>query len=118
MPPGRCARNPPRTTHRHRVRLHEMENPGDVLRGPGSIGGSGLPGDRAEGGAIVETGAEEAITANPGLHATAAAGLATAGHGRGCGHVVDILDEAYAGGRRQRGQTGRQATIAGGGQLP
>ena len=45
--------------------------------------------------AIVETGAEETLTANPGCMLQLQQGLAAAGHDVAVRHVVDILDEAY-----------------------
>ena len=67
--------------------------------------------------AIIETGAEEAITANPGCMMQLEQGLAAAGQQIPVRHVVDILDEAYrlegpVSSRGERG-TGRRAKSGG-----
>ena len=81
------------------VRLQEMENPAMCCGGAGIYSAvqpelsRRILSRKVE--AIVETGAEEAITANPGCMLQLQQGLATAGHGVAVRHVVDILDEAY-----------------------
>ena len=81
------------------VRLQEMENPAMCCGGAGiysavqPVLSRRILSRKVE--AIVETGAEETITANPGCMLQLQQGLASAGHDVAVRHVVDILDEAY-----------------------
>ena len=81
------------------VRLEEMENPAMCCGGAGIYSAvqpllsRRILSRKVE--AIIETGAEEAITANPGCMLQLQQGLAAAGQKTPVRHVVDILDEAY-----------------------
>ena len=81
------------------VRLHEMENPSMCCGGAGIYSAvQPLLSRRIlsrKVDAIVETEAEEAITANPGCMLQLEQGLRSSGHQIPVRHVVDILDEAY-----------------------
>ncbi len=98
------------------VRLQEMENPSMCCGGAGIYSAvqpllsRRILSRKVE--AIIETEAEEAITANPGCMLQLQQGLATAGHDIAVRHVVDILDEAYrleetSPGRGERSSTPR-----------
>ena len=103
------------------VRLREMENPSMCCGGAGIYSAvqpllsRRILSRKVE--AIIETGAEEAITANPGCMMQLEQGLAAAGQQIPVRHVVDILDEAYrlegpVSSRGERG-TGRRAKSGG-----
>ena len=81
------------------VHLEEMENPAMCCGGAGIYSAVQPTLSRRilsrKVDAIVETGAEEAITANPGCMLQLEQGLRAAGHQTPVRHVVDILDEAY-----------------------
>ncbi len=81
------------------VQLQEMENPSMCCGGAGIYSAvqptlsRRILSRKVE--AIVETGASEAITANPGCMLQLEQGLRSAGQNTPVRHVVDILDEAY-----------------------
>ena len=104
------------------VQLQEMENPAMCCGGAGVYSAVQPTLSRRilsrKVDAIVETGAEEAITANPGCMLQLEQGLRSAGHRTPVRHVVDLLDEAYrledpsparSGGGRTR-RAGRRGT--------
>ena len=104
------------------VRLEEMENPAMCCGGAGIYSAvqptlsARIQSRKVE--AIVETGVDEAITANPGCMLQLEQGLHAAGQEIPVRHVVDILDEAYkleeptqgGGSRRSPRQTRRNET--------
>ena len=81
------------------VRLQEMENPAMCCGGAGIYSAvqpmlsRRILSRKVE--AIMETEAEEALTANPGCMLQLEQGLRAAGQDTPVRHVVDILDEAY-----------------------
>ena len=81
------------------VQLREMENPAMCCGGAGIYSAvqptlsRRILSRKVE--AIVETGAEETVTANPGCMLQLEQGLRSAGHDTPVRHVVDLLDEAY-----------------------
>ncbi len=81
------------------VQIAEMENPDMCCGGAGIYSAvqptlsARIQSRKVE--SIVETGADEAITANPGCMLQLDQGLRGAGHRIPVRHVVDILDEAY-----------------------
>ena len=81
------------------VHLVEMENPAMCCGGAGVYSAvqptlsRRILSRKVE--AIVETEAEETITANPGCMLQLEQGLRSAGHNTPVRHVVDLLDEAY-----------------------
>ncbi len=81
------------------VQLQEMENPAMCCGGAGIYSVVQPTLSRRilsrKVDAIVETGAQETITANPGCMLQLEQGLRAAGHRTPVRHVVDILDEAY-----------------------
>ena len=81
------------------VRLQEMENPSMCCGGAGIYSAvqpmlsRRILSRKVE--AIIESGATEALTANPGCMLQLEQGLRAAGQQTPVRHVVDILDEAY-----------------------
>ena len=99
------------------VRLQEMENPSMCCGGAGIYSAvqptlsRRILSRRVE--AIIESGASEAATANPGCMLQLEQGLRAAGQDTPVRHVVDLLDEAYrleepAPERTRRTPTGRR----------
>ncbi len=82
------------------VQLQEMENPSMCCGGAGVYSAvqptlsRRILSRKVE--AIIESGADEAITANPGCMLQLEQGLRAAGQDTPVRHVVDILDEAYS----------------------
>ena len=100
------------------VQLQEMENPALCCGGAGIYSAvqptlsRRILSRKVE--AIIETGASEAITANPGCMLQLEQGLRGAGQDTLVRHVVDILDEAYRREEPEEERTIRGATVRSG----
>jgi glycolate oxidase iron-sulfur subunit len=104
------------------VRLQEMENPAMCCGGAGIYSAvqpmlsRRILSRKVE--AIMETEAEEALTANPGCMLQLEQGLRAAGQDTPVRHVVDILDEAYRLEEPSPAGRGRGAARRSGGREP
>ena len=94
------------------VQLHEMENPSMCCGGAGiysavqPVLSRRILSRKVE--MIIESGASETITANPGCMMQLEQGLRGAGQDTPVRHVVDILDEAYRQEEPEPAQTRRE----------